>query len=265
MSDDRAKPRAWITGASSGIGAALAQEAARRGHDVVLVARDNQRLATVARHIGADHGVEARTVRADLSVDDDVARVAAAIGADERCALLVNAAGFGANGAFAATRPEAIERMIRVHVLALVRLTRAAVEPMLERGHGAIINVSSAGAAAPLPFDATYGATKAYVRSFNEALFEELRGSGIRCLCLCPGFTRTAFHVREGVDASFIPRVLWHSPEFVARAAFRALERGRAVFTPGVLDAALFWLSSLMPASLSRRLVAGVLRSVPPN
>src|SRR5919109_1270658 len=141
------------------------------------------------------------------------------IAGEEALELLVNNAGFGTTGPFARLDPDQEEAEIRLNVLALVRLTRAALPGMIARGRGAIINVSSLAAFAPGPYDATYGATKAFVNSFTEALHEELRGTGVRVQALCPGFIHTELQQRAGIDTSRLPAWVWMTPEAVVEAS----------------------------------------------
>src|SRR5262249_10893759 len=143
--------------------------------------------------------------------------------------LLVNNAGFGTTGTFVELDPEREEEEIRLNVIALSRLTRAALPALIARGRGAVINVSSMAAFQPAPHNATYGATKAFVNSFTESLYEEVRGTGVRLQALCPGFTRTEFQNRAGIDASGIPGFAWMSAEAVVDASMAALARGDAV------------------------------------
>jgi short-subunit dehydrogenase len=144
-------------------------------------------------------------------------------------------------------------------VLALVRLTRAALPGMIERGHGDIINVSSLAALMPSPFTATYAATKAFVNSFSEAVYEELRGSGVRVQALCPGFTRTDFQRRAGVDTSQVPSFAWMDPESVVESSLSALATGAAVCVPGAANRALAAASAAMPRALLRRAAGAAL------
>ncbi len=141
-----------------------------------------------------------------------------------------------------------------------MRLTHAALAPMVERGHGGVINVSSVAAAQPTPFEATYGATKAFVSSFTHALHEELRGTSVRAMIVAPGYTRTEFHERAQIDIGGLPGFLWQNPDEVADAALRAYEKGRAGCTPGPLNATAASLSASLPAGVTRRMAGIVTR-----
>jgi hypothetical protein len=252
-------PVALVTGASSGIGAAFARVLAERGHDLVLVARNGERLQVLADELEAEHATRSEVLAADLEADAGVAHVAQRLTDSERpVELLVNNAGFGTSGAFHELPIEAEQAEIRLNVLALVTLTRAALGSMVARGHGGVINVSSVGAYQPTPLSATYGATKAFVSSFSNAIHEELRGTGVKAMVLAPGFTHTEFHVRAGIDnKGSTPEFLWQSAGEVAETAMRAFDKGRAVCVPGGVNVVAAAFSATMPAGVSRR-VAGL-------
>lgn len=252
------RPQALVTGASSGIGRAFARALAARKHDVILSARREDRLREVAAELEHDHGVASEVLGADLGVDRGVAAVAARLVDSARPVdLLVNNAGFGTAGALWELDADGEEREIRVNVMAVVRLTHAALGPMVERGRGGVINVSSVAAYQPTPWGATYGATKAFVSSFTHAVHEELRGTGVRVMVLAPGYTHTEFHEQAAMPVDRSPELLWQSPETVVDAALRAYERGRVVCTPGPLNSVAAAFSATMPAAITRR-VAGV-------
>ena len=250
---------ALVTGASAGIGAALATGLATRGHDLVLVARRADRLAEIATSLEEAHQVNVEVLPADLETDTGVRLVEARLGrADAPIELLVNNAGFGTSGRFHEMPVADEEAEIRLNVVALVRLTHEALVPMVERGHGGVINVSSVAAYQPTPDGATYGATKAFVSSFTNAIHEELRGTGVKAMVLAPGFTHTEFHQRSNGGANeAMPEFLWQSAEEVAEAALKAYERGRAVCVPGAVNVAATALSGIFPAGITRR-VAGL-------
>jgi short-subunit dehydrogenase len=230
--------RAFVTGASSGIGEAFARRLALEGWDLVLVARRGEVLERLAAELRDRHPTRVEVLVADLAADADVARVEQALRDDVRLELLVNNAGFGTQGRFHDLPAEPEVRMARLHVEAVLRLTHAALPGMVARGRGAVVNVSSGLGFVPAPYYATYGATKAFVNSFSEALAEELRGSGVSVQVLCPGFTRTEFQRRAGMDASRIPDFLWQSPEDVVAESLAALQRGTVVCVPGRLNRA---------------------------
>lgn len=249
-----ASPLAVVTGASSGIGLALALGLARAGFDLMLVARDGERLAAVEREIAAlGRAVTVRQV--DLAAPaalEDLAQELAAQAPD----ILVNNAGFGAYGRVAEIDPALSLSMIATNVGALTRLTAAVLPGMRARGSGRILNVASTGAFAPLPFSAVYGATKAYVLSFSEAVAEEPRGSGVTVTALCPGPTPTRFFARAGWDGTRLFKGPMISAETVAARGLQALMAGRRVEVVGLLNKALILSARLAP----RRLVSEATR-----
>jgi short-subunit dehydrogenase len=256
----REKPRPWhralVTGASSGIGRAFVLALAGAGTDVILVARRRERLEALAAEVGSAHGTEAEVLVGDVSDEEQLQAIERRLADPERPVdLLINSAGFGTHGRFAELPVEREEQQVRVNVLAPVRLTRAALPGMLDRGRGGIVNVSSIAGVQPLPWWATYGATKAYLTSFSQALHEEVRDRGVTVLALMPGFTRTEFqdHSRSGTEA--LPDLMWMSADDVARAGLRALARGRATFVPGAGYRAFAAVSRLVPWALARRVV----------
>jgi hypothetical protein len=245
--------RAWVTGASVGIGAAFARRLARDGYDLSLVARNARQLEQLADELAAAHGIRTQAVAADLTDATALREVERALAHDAHLALLVNNAGFGTNGPFASLDADREEAEIRLNVIAVTRLTRAALPGLIRRRRGGVINVSSMAGLQPAPFNATYGATKAFVNSFTEALAEELRGSGVRVMALCPGFTRTEFQERAGIDASGIPAIAWMSAEAVVEAALKGFARGDVVCVPGFGNWALSGITAALPRSLVRR------------
>lgn len=247
--------KAVVTGATVGIGAAFARRLARDGYDLTLVARTESQLRELAKELTAAHGVTVEVVAADLTVRADLARVERHV-ERERPELLVNNAGFGTAGPFVDSDLEAEEREIRLNVTALVRLTRAALPALVERGRGGVLNVSSVASFQPVPLNATYAATKAFVTSFTESLAEELRGTGVQVQALCPGFTRTEFQQRAEIDVSHLPEFLWMSAEEVVEASLAAWERGEVICVPGWVNRTLTAISGLGPRRLVRR-VAG--------
>ncbi len=251
-------PVALVTGASSGIGHTFAKTLAARGYDIVAVARDKKRLDTLAEDISAQHGRAVDVLPADLTDAGELAVVEERLAHGAPVDLLVNNAGFGARTRFADHDPDAIEAVITLNVVALTRLTRAALPAMLARRSGAIVHVSSFASFQAAPTWAVYTATKAYVTSFSESLHEEVRGSGVRVLALCPGMTATEFHERSAFDPSRVPKMAWSTAEAVVEIALRDLERGRAISVPGLSNKAAVALSHLLPRALARRTAATV-------
>ena len=249
-----------VTGATAGIGRAFATALAGRGHDLVLVARNGARLDTLAGELRARGGVAVEALSADLVTDDGVAAVEARLGDPERPVdILVNNAGMGSYGNFVELDPAREVAEIQLNVLALARLTHAALRAMTARGSGAVLNVSSLAGFQPVPSSATYGATKAFVTSFTHAVHQETRRSGVHVMLVCPGFTHTEFHERAGLGPSDVPEFFWQSADEVVDAALRDLDRRRTVSIPGGLNRALSALSSAAPAGLSGR-VAGIVQ-----
>ena len=228
--------RAVITGASAGIGQEFARQLAVAGFDLPLVARREDRLRALAAELSATHGIRAEAWPADLADESDVAALADRLAAADDLVLLVNNAGFGTRGEFIEVALERTLDMIRVHVLATVTLCRAAAPGMMARGGGAIVNVSSIAAFFPSAGGANYGATKAYLNAFSEALAAELRGAGVAVQALCPGFTTTEFHDvgdYEAFDRGQIPVPLWMPAADVVAESLAALGSGRVIVVPG--------------------------------
>ena len=256
-------PTGWgsalVTGASSGIGAALCRRLAAQGVDLVLVARDRERLDKLAAELSSDREVE-------VEVEVLVADLAEAAGrrlAEDRIGdaarpldLVVNNAGFGTYGPFATLDVDGEEREIAVNVTALVRLTHAALVPMVARGRGTVLNVASVAGLQATPGNATYGATKAFVSSFGEALAGEVAGTGVTVTTVLPGFTRTEFQQRAGIAGRKIPGPLWQTAEEVAGEALDAARAGKPWHVTGRHNQGLVTASALAPRRLKRWLAA---------
>jgi hypothetical protein len=235
---------ALITGASSGIGAAFACRLAADGHGLVVVARDADRLQQLADQLSAQHGTIVEVIAADLADPVQLARVEARLSDPERPVdLLVNNAGFTLGRRFLRTTIDEQERLLDVLVRAVQRLTRAALPGMVDRGRGAVVNVSSVASYVP---QSTYGAAKAWVRSFSQALAVEMRGTGVRVMAVLPGFTRTEFQQRAGIRTRG-PRMLWLSADRVVDDALRDLKRGRILSIPSKRYRVLATLSRMSP------------------
>lgn len=251
---------AVVTGASSGIGEAIAGELARRGHGVTLVARRADKLTALAARL-AGHSVRAEVLVADLSDREMRAALPGRV-ADLGLApdILVNNAGLSTLGPVAKSDPEAEMNMIEVDVVAVADLCSRFLPGMVERASGALLNVASTGAFQPLPGQAGYGAGKAFVLSYTHSLAGELRGTGVTATVLCPGPVDTGFGEAAGfakgdADAA-LPSFLWESAEAVAKTAVNALDRGRVVAIPGVANQAAAMFAHLTPKRLLVPLLA---------
>lgn len=241
------RPVALVTGASAGLGREFATQLAQRGHDLVLVARDEGRLSALGTELHDATGANVEIIAADLTVDADVSRVVERI---DRQAIdvLVNNAGFGTRGSMVTTDRAGQEAMIRVHVLAANRLAQAAVQGMAARGSGAIINVASVASFLISPGNVNYNATKAWQRVFAEALAVEARDKGIYVQALCPGYTHTEFHQRGGMNKKRIPGWWWMNADRVVSESLDAMVRGRpVVVVPGLGYKAAALLIRYMP------------------
>jgi uncharacterized protein len=223
-------PVALVTGASSGIGETFARKLAGKGYRLILVARRKERLENLAAEL-----IHAEVLSADLAVDSDLKAVEQRIASEPRLEFLVNNAGFGVPGLFWEANAEAQDRMHRVHINAIEQLTRGALKGMVKRRKGNVINVSSVAGFLHTPYSVSYCSTKAWINSFTEGLYIELKGihSPVRVQALCPGFTHSEFHDVIRMDRSRIPRSLWMTAEDVVDASLRGLERNRMIVVPG--------------------------------
>jgi short-subunit dehydrogenase len=247
---------AVITGASSGLGAAFARKLAARGYNLLLIARREARLQSIAREISEQYHVHAEILAADLTNAAALAAIAPRIQEAPDLGLLVNNAGFGTLGYFFDADPRAQEQMHRLHVIATMRLSHAALANLVPRaapGTG-IINVSSVAAFGASPQNVSYCATKTWMNRFTEGLAIELgaKSSPVTVQALCPGFTLTEFQDTMGMERSVIPASLWMPPDFVVEESLRGFDR-RAVFViPGWRYKLLVWIMKLVPSGLMR-------------
>ncbi len=244
-------PTALVTGATAGIGLSFARQLAAGGHDLVLVARDGERLGAVAAELGSAYGRQVEVVSADLSHRDQVQRVAERLADPARPVdLLVNNAGFGLRSRFVDGELADEERMLDVLCRAVLVLSHAAAGPMRRRGRGAIVNVSSVSGFTAM---GSYSAAKAWVTTFSEALAGELAGSGVTVTALCPGFVRTQFHDRAGIRMSRLPAAAWLDSDEVVLACLDDVRRGRVVSVPSRRYQVVVGLASHSPRALVRR------------
>jgi len=259
---DKSEKRALavVTGASSGIGLEYAERLAVMGHDLIVVARRRSRLDSLASQLRGDCGVEVEVVAADLTRAAELRVVEGKIRTAPRLEVLVNAAGFGTIGDFTGVDPDRVEAEIALNVTALVRLTRAAAPGMAARKKGSIINVSSMASFQPNPYFATYGASKAYVTSFTEALAAELGEHGVYLQALCPGPVRTEFGEVAGIAGDVFPSFAYSSSSQVVDASVRAMERRDVICVPGAVESLLATVIDILPRWFVRRASMGLTR-----
>jgi len=246
--------RALITGASSGIGESMVRMLTAERIPVVVVARREDRLRELA---GSASGADVEVLAADLTDADGLAAVEERIAdEDDPIDLVVNNAGFGTSGVFAELDVDRLDDEVRLNVLALTRLSHAALATMVPRGRGHLLNVSSVASFQPAPKLAVYAATKAYVTNLTESLHEEARGSGVKVTALCPGLTRTEFQEVSGSAhySDQYPSFAWMTADEVARTGLDDVAKGRALSVPGAMYKAVAAASSMTPRSVIRRL-----------
>jgi short-subunit dehydrogenase len=245
MTTDTKRPRALVTGASSGIGAAFAKRLAQNGYDLIIVARRRDRLEALAEQLQAIHPLSVEVLVGDLSKPDDVRNVERRVAEDSALELLVNNAGFGGYMPFVELDPNQAEELINLKVLAVTRLTRAALPGMISRGRGSIINVSSRLAfsgplgSSRLPKRAVYAGANAYINTFTQLLQSELEGTGVQVQALCPGVVQTEFHEQVGIDPSRYPVAIVMKPEDVVQASLTGLQLGEVICVPAMEDPSL--------------------------
>jgi short-subunit dehydrogenase len=259
------KSTALITGASAGIGAEIARELARRGHNVVLVARRKQRLNDLAQELSAEYGIRAETVASDLSKPASRSRIPGRItelGLDVE--ILVNNAGFATGGPFVKSDPGRELEQVQVLVEAVVVLTSTFLPRMVDRGRGAVLNVASTAGMQPLPYGAGYSAAKAYVLTFSEAIHQEVSGRGVTVTALCPGPVETEFwDVADwqaggrSFEKAFPAKV---SAPDVARAGVDGLDAGSRVVVPGLPMRAAMLAARYVPHAVKLPVVERVMR-----
>lgn len=247
---ETAPKRALVTGASSGLGEEFARQLAERGYDLVIVARRKDRLEKLAAELGGNVEV----LEADLTQPAGVEAVSSRLARGD-IDMLVNNAGFGTNGEFTDLPVERELEEIDLNVRALTHLSHAALGPMKAKHAGTIINVGSTGSYQPVPYMATYAATKAYVLYFSEALHEEAKSYGVTVTCLCPGYTRTEFHDVAGVQGGGM-LARFATAESVVKTALKAAKSGSAIAVPGTMNKVMANLQRVSPRFMVRK-VAG--------
>lgn len=245
---------ALITGASAGLGLEFAWQLASARHDLILVARNEERLNDIAQQISSVAGVSVEVLPADLSQRDQVEKVAERLRSSVKpVGLLVNNAGYAVQTRFLKSDIQAQEDSVAVMVNSVMVLSQAAAQQMVERGRGAILNVSSVAA---LTASGTYSANKIWVRTFTEGLAVELQGTGVTATALCPGFVRTEFHERAGIDYSGFPDIAWLNADQVVSEALADVRRGVVISTPSLRYKAVAGLVRNLPRGLVRKLQA---------
>ena len=227
---------ALITGASAGIGATYAERLARRGHDLLLVARDRVRLEALAARLRADTGVSVEVLPADLTQRADLARVEQRLREDARITMLVNNAGIAVAGSLVGADPDRLEAMIQLNVVAPTRLAAAVAPRFAAAGGGTLINVASVLALAPELFNGSYSGTKAYVLNLSQALQHELAPRGVRVQAVLPGATRTELWERAGIELANLPPSMVMDVNEMVDAALAGLDHGETVTIPSLPD-----------------------------
>lgn len=243
------RPVALVTGPTSGLGEGYARRFARDGYDLVLVARDTDRLASLAAELRGAYGVDAEVLSADLAESEGRQRVCDRL--DKGVQVLVNNAGFGTSGEFWTADPDLLQRQLDVNVTAVMHLTRAALPPMLAAGRGSVINIASV-AGLLSGRGSTYSASKAWVVFFSEGLANGLTGTGVGVHAVCPGFVHTEFHQRAGIDMASIPGPMWLTVDKVVDESLADVAKGTVVSIPGVQYKALTTAGRFIPRGLVR-------------
>ena len=248
-------PCVLITGASAGIGAAFARRLARERYELVLLARDAERLERAAEQYRRESGIAVEVLEADLATEQGIAAAERRLrqGVD----LLINNAGFGHRDTYLKVPISAEVTMLRVHCEAVLRLSSAALPNMIARGRGGVINVASVGA-----FFArgTYTASKAWAVSFSESVAQDLADSGVRVMALCPGWVRTEFHERAAIDISSVPGFMWLDADWLVGQALRDFRRGKIISIPSLRYKAIVGLKRALPRGVSGRIASRTLR-----
>jgi short-subunit dehydrogenase len=243
------RPVALITGPTSGLGAGFARRYAVDGYDLVLVARDADRLERLGAELHDEVGAGVEILAADLAVEADRAKVADRLAAGVR--VLVNNAGFGTSGEFWTSELALLQSQLDVNVTAVMQLTHAALTPMLAAHEGTVINVASVAGLLP-GRGSTYSASKAWVIAFSEGLANGLTGTGVGVHALCPGFVHTEFHARAGIEMSGTPSFLWLEVDDVVRETMAAVAKDKVVIVPGLQYKALTTGGRVVPRNLVR-------------
>lgn len=248
------KGTALITGASAGIGEALAREFAKNGHDLILVARSADKLKKLAAELGKEHSIRATALPSDLGTAGAAETLYAQVSRRGLVVdVLVNNAGLLHKGPFWETKLDAHQNLLQLNIGVLTALTHLFVPGMIKRKHGRILNLASTSAFQPIPYLSTYAASKAFVLSFSEALNIELKGKGVKVTALCPGFTETEMIAKEGGRSMNVPFVRNLTVTEVAREGYAACAAGKPLYINGATNRALVALGELQPRWIQRR------------
>jgi uncharacterized protein len=258
MGNTEKKGTALITGASSGMGAIYADRLAKRGYDLILVARNQSRLAALAQRLTKETGRSVETIAADLNDSADLARIETVLRTNASIALLVNNAGVGATAPLLQSDIEKMDEMIRLNVGALTRLTYAAAPGLVARGGGTIVNISSSVAISPETLNGVYGGSKAYVLAFSQSLNHELAGKGVRVQAVLPGATATEFWDIAGLPVRNLPTGIVMTPQDTVDAALAGLDQGEVVTIPSLPDEAEWDAFDAARRAMSARLSSAV-------
>ncbi len=247
----RNKSSSLVTGASTGIGRELAKTLARNSHNVVLVARDEQKLNQLANDLKNEFGISTRVMKKDLSVSTAAQEIYNELQKEGvKIDVLVNNAGFDVYGKFCETDTTKEMQMIQVNLTTLTQLTKLFLKDMRKQGHGKILNLGSTGSFVPSPLNAVYSATKAYVLSFSEAIDEELQGTGVTVTVLCPGATKTEFHKRANMEDIWLLKFGVMDAKRVAEAGYKAMMAGKTSVVPGLYNKAQVLCAKFLPRSV---------------
>ena len=249
---------AAVTGAAGGLGACFSRKLAKRGYALLVIDRREPQVQQLGDELATKYGIRAEALTADLTDDDAVKSVAHRLATTPSLELLVNNAGFGLAKYVIDADVEQHLDMIRVHVMATVRLTCAALPGMIERNRGSVVNVSSLAAWTPCAGGVPYASTKAYVAVFSQGLQDELRDTNVRIQALCPGFVYTDFHGADGMksfDPEKVPKQLWMSPDDVVECSLKNLSRRRVIVIPG-------WRNSILGRFMQMPVLQPIVRAI---
>lgn len=250
--------KALITGASSGIGEAFALKFAQLGYDLIITGRRKDLLANIATKLRSTYNISVEALTVELTDDEALEKLANKIKETKNLHILVNNAGFGSHSFFFDSDYQDHVNMVKVHILAPMRLIYAALPGMIQRNEGILINVASLGGKTPSPKSATYNASKSFLQIFSESIYLENIHSNIKMQILCPGFTKTHFHENVNLDA-FAQRnkgiIRWMSPEQVVNISLKNLKRGKLICIPGFWNKVLWVLADIIPRNIYYKIV----------